>query len=179
MSRQGERMRVLISNLLDLSQIELGRLDVITQPVRLSSAIRDSLAAAPEPEGFTVSTDMDTEIRVVADPARLEQVVVNLITNAYRYARTHLDVSASREGDTVTLVFADDGPGIPESLLPNLFLPFARAANVARVPGSGLGLAIVRRLLLAFGGNVRYERNEPEGARFIVTLRGAQDIRDR
>ena len=74
-------------------------------------------------------------------------------------------MSAGRRGETVLLTVADNGPGIPEDLLPNLFGRFIR--------GAGLGLFIVRHLVEANGGSVRYEPGRPRGARLTVTLEAA------
>jgi len=72
--------------------------------------------------------------------------------------------------NTISLVVADDGPGIPEDLQPYLFEPFSRATDAQAKEGSGLGLAIVRSLVEAFGGRITYEPGEKGGSRFIVEL---------
>jgi PAS domain S-box-containing protein len=170
LERQVERIRVLIDNLLDLSQIEQGRLAVNLQPVGLRSATERAMEGAPPPAGVRFRVLVDDGVAVVADPNRLDQVLVNFLTNAYRYGGPAVSLEATDAGDAVLVTITDDGPGVPADLVPHLFDPFTRGAEVRRVQGSGLGLAIVRRLVEAFGGDVWYEPVKPHGARFGVRL---------
>jgi signal transduction histidine kinase len=102
---------------------------------------------------------------VLADREHLTVVVQNLVHNALAYGEMPVVVSAARRGETVQLTVQDNGPGIPQDLLPNLFGRFVR--------GAGLGLFIVRHLVEANGGSVRYEPAVPRGARLIVTFESA------
>jgi signal transduction histidine kinase len=78
-------------------------------------------------------------------------------------------IGGARSNSSVELVVADDGTGVPADLVPRLFEPFARGSNAETQGGSGIGLALCRRLVEAFGGEVRYEAAGP-GARFTVRL---------
>ena len=115
---------------------------------------------------------MPEDVSVVADPARLDQVLVNLLTNAYRYGGRHVRVEASRKPEGVLATVSDDGAGVPDELVGSLFEKFSRGADGAH--GAGLGLAIVRGLVEAFGGRVWYEPGQPTGARFGVLLDEAE-----
>jgi signal transduction histidine kinase len=172
LGRQGERARTLIENLLDLAKLERGTAEIKLEPVALGVAVKRSMEVAPEPEGKTVEVDVDDQATVLADPDRLEQVLTNLLTNAYRYGGERIKIEGAMSLNQVLLSVSDDGPGVPEDLAPNIFQPLTRGRD-SRGIGSGLGLAIVQRLVEAFGGKITFESNQPRGARFNVRLRPA------
>lgn len=171
LGRQGQRARQLVTSLLDLSRLEAGRVPVEVVPVEVRDVVERALETAPPPDGVTVSTSVDGA-RAAADPERLEEVVVNLLTNAYRYGGPHVRVAAATSSGGVTLAVSDDGQGVPEEFVPELFEPFTRGGAVTGTPGSGLGLAISRRIARALGGDLTYEP-DGGGARFVVRLRAA------
>jgi signal transduction histidine kinase len=173
LGRQADRIRALIENLLDLSQIQQGRLTVRLLPTVLADALRRGLEAAPPPEGRTVTLNLEDDARGLADFQRLDQVIVNLLTNAYRYGGPTIGIDVTSSADSCILVVHDDGQGVPEELVAHMFEPFTRGWNTSGSPGSGLGLAICSRLVDAFGGSIRYEPADPHGARFVVTLKRA------
>jgi signal transduction histidine kinase len=109
----------------------------------------------------------------VVDPARLEQVVTNLVSNARRFARRRVEVGISTDGEDVIVTVADDGPGFPEALLPVAFDRFTRA-EAARGrdagAGAGLGLAIVAAIVRAHGGSITADNGPPLGGA-AVTVR--------
>ncbi|TML78507.1 MAG: GAF domain-containing protein [Actinobacteria bacterium] len=152
LGRQADRIRGLIENLLDLSQIQQGRLTVRLLPTALGDAVRRALDAAPPPEGRSVTVELDEDAKGVADLQRLDQIIVNLLTNAYRYGGPSIKIEASAAAQSCSLVIFDDGHGVPDEVRTRIFEPFARGWNTSGSPGSGLGLAICRRLVEAFGG---------------------------
>ncbi|HEX8002766.1 MAG TPA: PAS domain-containing sensor histidine kinase [Mycobacteriales bacterium] len=168
LGRQGQRARQLVTSLLDLSRLEAGRVPVRAVPVDVRRVVDAALETAPAPDGVEVAVDV-ADVKAVADPDRLEEIVVNLLTNAYRYGGPHVRVTASA-GNAVTLAVSDDGAGVPEAFVPELFVPFSRGGEVTGTPGSGLGLAISQRLARALGGDLTYEPGSP-GARFALRLR--------
>jgi signal transduction histidine kinase len=172
LGRQGERARILISNLLDLAKLERGDPDIRLEPVSVAIAVKQTLETAPEPEGKAVEVNVEDHVKVLADPDRFEQVLSNLLTNAYRYGGEHITIDAGVSGDEVVVTVRDDGPGVAEDLVPNIFQPLTRGRD-SRGVGSGLGLAIVSRIVGAFGGRISCEPNEPRGARFTIRLRRA------
>ncbi|MGH2682131.1 MAG: ATP-binding protein [Actinomycetota bacterium] len=166
-----ERIKNLVAHLLDFSRLEReGALEL--HPVALAEAVGRALEIAPPPAGVAVDDVVPAALVAHADQAHLDQVLVNLLTNAYRYGGSSVRVEAERVGAAVWLSVSDDGRGVPEELLPQLFEPFTRGANAGALPGSGLGLAITKRIIDALGGEIRYEHNRPHGARFIVRLAG-------
>ena len=128
--------------------------------------------APPSPPDKSVELDIPESVWALADPGRLEQVLVNLLTNAYRYGGSAHPPGGARRRRTESLVtVADDGDGVPDELVPKLFERFTRGAGADGVNGSGLGLAIARALVEGLGGRIWYEPGEPAGARFSFTLR--------
>lgn len=185
LKRQGERAATLVANLLDLSRLDSGRAEVELVPTELRTAVERALDTVTVPAGRSLEVDLPDSVRVLADPIRLEQVVLNLLTNALRYGGPHVTVSVSGAGTTdrtdasqalsarVRLVVEDDGPGIDAALRDRLFEPFTRGPAAGAVGGSGLGLALSRRLVEAFGGTLTHESRSEGGARFVVSLRPA------
>lgn len=167
------RLNRLVANLLDMSRLESGRLelkldwgdpaDVIAGVVRrfdaCFSAGRFSLALAPNLP------------LVKMDVVLLEQALINLIDNACRYTPpgTPIRIVAYHDGAVLTIVIADQGPGIPAEAIGRVFEKFYRAPGTA-TGGTGLGLSIVRGLIEAHGGTVSVENAREGGARFTVCL---------
>jgi two-component system sensor histidine kinase KdpD len=168
--RQGDRLARLVADLLDLSQVESGSFRVSLAPVDLAGAAGRVLDETPSPPGKSVELDIPDSLWAVADPGRLEQVLLNLLTNAYRYGGNTIRLEACDAPDGVVVTIADDGDGVPDELAPKLFERFTRGANADGVDGSGLGLAIARALSEGFGGSMWYEPGHP-GACFRFLLR--------
>ena len=173
MARQGERARVLISNLLDLSNIEGGRANFSVVNVELSPLIGRVLEAAPPPGDRAVTVSVPSGLGVRADPDRLAQVITNLLVNAYRYGGENIRIHAFDGGTQTFLDVTDDGTGIERDLVPKLFEPFTRGKAASVVRGSGIGLALCRRILDGMDAEIRYEQMLPRGSRFRVGLRRA------
>jgi signal transduction histidine kinase len=123
------------------------------------------------PSSPTCSTSLSSTegLSVWVDPVRFDQVLTNLLTNAYRYGGRQVAISGARTEPGVVLAVADNGEGVPPDLMSRLFEPFARGSNAESHGGSGIGLALCRRLVEAFGGELQYEPADP-GARFTIRL---------
>lgn len=172
-SRQAERLDRLVADLLDLAQVESGTFRASIEPVNLAGSAERALEGAPPPPDKSVELAVPESLWALADPGRLEQVLVNLLTNAYRYGGGTIGLEARATSDGVVVTVADDGDGVPDELVPKLFEGFARGPGPAAVQGSGLGLAIARALLEGCGGRLWYEPRQPAGARFRFLLRAA------
>jgi signal transduction histidine kinase len=172
-SRQGERLSRLVGDLLDLSQIESGTFRVNLEPVNLARSVERALDGAPSPPDKSVELTIPESLSALADPSRLDQILVNLLTNAYRYGGSAISLEAHGSPDAVVVTVADDGEGVSDELVPKLFEGFARRPSTDGAQGSGLGLAIAQALLDGFGGRIWYEPGEPAGARFRFRLRAA------
>ena len=173
-----QRMNAMIQDLVDAARLESGQLRLNLQPVELGPFIADllrRLAAVMEvgrvrmevPEGLPPA---------LADPARLERVVTNLLSNALKYSWPGSEVTVSvrqRDSELITSV-SDRGPGIAPEDLPKLFQRYARlGAGAARAGGLGLGLYITRKLVEAHGGRIWAESQPGVGSTFSFTLPAA------
>jgi protein-histidine pros-kinase len=167
--RQCNRATLLVTNLLDLSNLEGDRLSINLELIDLGSALAQLLASQAPPPDVTVSCEGLDGVLVEADSIRLDQILTNLMTNAFRYGGLLVTVRARRRADWVEIELEDDGPGIDPNV--ELFEPFSRGANAGSVGGSGLGLALCRSLVEAQGGKIWYEPGQPHGARMVFRLR--------
>jgi signal transduction histidine kinase len=170
-----DRVTRLITELLDISRLETGRLRLRCQMVDIAGlaevVVEKIRIAYPELE---VSVAFPSELpRVYADPDKVEQVLTNLLENAAKYAgRPDVRVEGVyNEGrKELTLAVHDVGKGIPPAELPRLFNKFFRGSEGGRPSGSGLGLYIARGLVEAHGGRIAAESRLGEGSTFSFTL---------
>ncbi|MFF5447358.1 ATP-binding protein [Streptomyces sp. NPDC012888] len=171
---EATRMTGLVEDLLLLARLDAGRPlsrhEVDLVPL-LVDAVSDAGVSGP---GHRWRLDLPAEpVQVRADPARIQQVLVNLLANARSHTPPGTTVTAgvSRETTAVRIVVEDDGPGVPEALRPHVFERFARGdASRSRHAGStGLGLAIVQAVVTAHGGTVAVD-SRPGRTRFTVEL---------
>lgn len=167
--RAGDRLTALINNLLDLTKLQQGAIALRPEPVNIAQVSREIVEATPPPEGVSVEVEIPDDLVGVTDPQRFDQVVSNLLTNAYRYGGSDIVLGGRAEDDSVLVSICDNGPGVDEKLVPHMFDPFARGQGSGEVGGSGLGLAIVKMLVEASRGEIWYDRNGG-GTRFTIKL---------
>jgi heavy metal sensor kinase len=182
---EAERMSAIVENLLTLARIDEGELRLLREPVDLrdiSTAAVASLTPLARTKGVRVEVTGD-RARAIADRARLEQVMRNLISNAVKFSPSggRVSVSSWSTGGEVGCTVRDDGPGIPSEALPTIFERFVRADAARHDPdgGSGLGLAISREIVNAHGGRIQVDSRSGRGSSFWFTLsRDAGDTTD-
>jgi signal transduction histidine kinase len=178
--RQVGRLTQLVESLLDVSRIAQGRLELELGPVDVGALLRD-VATRMEPVFTRARCPLRLEVpegtpRALADAERLDQVFVNLLSNAAKYgAGKPVHVRLRQVEDQVRVEVRDAGIGIPPEALPRLFGRFERAASERYYGGLGLGLYISRQLLEAMGGRVFVESRPQEGATFTVVLEALPD----
>lgn len=168
----------MVDDSLDIAKIEAGALPLQLEDVDLSTMCRDVLDLL---QPLADERDVElrharTDLRVRADPRRLRQILLNLLTNGIRYNRAAgwVQVTAQVEGPAVAVVVRDSGRGIPPDLLGRLFTPFDRLGAEARPePGAGLGLVLVRALAEAMGGHLRIGTVVGAGTAVAVVLPAA------
>ncbi len=166
-----EDQQDLLGNLLDLGRLENGRLDLNLRPVELMKIVGRTVdKCSRTTTKHKLSVAGPPSIEVMADRAKLQQIVENLVTNAIKYspAGGPVDVSVSANAGRVTVEVKDRGLGIPPEDLPHIFEPFFRAAGLrgTGIGGSGLGLAIARSLLQMMGGDIEVESTHGQGSTF-------------
>jgi signal transduction histidine kinase len=174
----GETLLCLLNDLLDLSRIEAGRLE-------LEDGVMDvaEIAASAQSAFTALAADKDVHLELAVapaaqgcwrgDPTRVRQVLYNLVSNAVKFtARGSVRIAVAYEGGALSMAVTDTGPGIPAERLEALFEKFvqADASTTRQFGGSGLGLAICRELAALMGGQVTAVSREGEGSTFTLTL---------
>lgn len=169
----------LVSDLLDLSRLQMGKVALNQQPVSLSTIITDAVetvrreAAAKR---IALNINLDPEILVIeGDPVRLGQVAWNLLNNAVKFTPVdgEVKIALTRDGDDARLTIEDNGQGISPEFLPHVFEIFrqADASSARRQGGMGIGLALVKQLAELHDGRVSAEsKGVGTGARFSVWI---------
>jgi PAS domain S-box-containing protein len=168
----------LISDILELSSLDSGRVRFEPTAVDLAGVVESailSLRPAAEARRVTVESEIDPTLGPVAgDPHRLQQVALNVLSNAIKFVPEggRIEVGLGRRDDHVELRVSDNGPGIDSGFLPHVFDRFrqADASSRRRHGGLGLGLAIVRRLVELHGGTVTAANRPSGGATFSIRL---------
>lgn len=174
LSRNIEQLNFLRKDTLDLSQMDLGKMTINRTNVYLYSLIETTISdlmALAEAKNQQITTYIPKDIIVYCDKNKIFQAVNNYISNAIKYTQIggEIFVVAKEDGDFIDLMVIDNGRGIPESELENVFKRFYKVGP--KVMGStGLGLAIVKGIIEAHGGKVYCESEEGEGSTFHFTL---------
>lgn len=177
----GEHLIRVVDDLLDLSRIEAGRMDVQCEPAEVEPLL-EQLRTALEPLAQAASVGLELSLSgsglaIVADPARFLQILMNFGSNAIKYNRVggRVLVSAcARAGEQVRIVVADTGIGIPSEQCARMFEPFYRAGQErGSIPGTGMGLAISRRLAEMMSGSVGFSSVWMQGSEFWVDVPAA------
>ncbi|NJP45891.1 sensor histidine kinase [Actinacidiphila epipremni] len=173
------RVTRLIAELLDISRIDSGRLEVRRQPVDLAAAVRRHVdahvAAGQQPDRFHVRVAQPLPA-LWADPDKIDQVLGNLLENAVRHGEGTVTIEVApdvpgddgeRRSDATAVTVSDEGPGIPEESMSRVFTRFWRGSKRG---GTGLGLYIVKGIVEAHGGTITVGRAAGGGAEFRFTL---------
>ena len=179
----------LVNDVLDMSRIDSGRMVLSQEEFSLADLIHD-IAVIVRPQAVQKDQDLRLDIRgidqerLVGDPLRLRQILVNIINNAVKYTQEAGRITVSFRQDpvrtspqgerTALLRFAcqDNGMGMSPEFLERIFLPFERVhtSQVSRIEGTGLGMSIVKNLVDGMGGQITVESREGEGSCFRVEL---------
>lgn len=175
----------IIEDILDMSTIEAGKLQLVEEPMPLAEVIESTLdALRPYGDQHNVLVHLRLHpalpAMVMGDPGRIRQIIMNLLGNGIKFSRRPKDeppglaalVVAMDAQGRISLQFRDDGIGIAPDFLPQLFEPFGRSEMVTtrRFGGTGLGLAIVHQLVTKMAGDITVDSQPGQGATFTVTL---------
>jgi len=175
--RSTERLHGLVEDLLLVAQIEASRVELQREQLDLrqlvASAVETARPAADE-KGVTLAVVLDHPSEVTADRSRIAQVLDNLVSNAVKFTNGggNVTVTLAGDGDSLQLVVADTGIGVPADEQGQVFSRFFRASTATQraIPGTGLGLAISRALVEQHGGTISFASREGEGTQVTVTL---------
>ena len=177
----GRRLLSLVDDVLDLSNIEAGRMETRSEPIELALLI-DEIAAEARPLMAPNRNELMIECAadlgtILGDAAKLRQVVLNLLSIAAKFTEHgRVSLGARREcrqdGDWISIAVGDTGIGIERATLARLFTNFTQgdAATAVKYGGTGLGLALSRRLLWLMGGEIAVESEPGRGSRFTLRL---------
>jgi two-component system, chemotaxis family, CheB/CheR fusion protein len=174
--RQTGHMARLLDDLLDVSRVQQGKLEIRVEPIdlrRIGEAAVETVTGYAEEREVRIETAFaEGEMLSVGDPHRLRQLIINLLRNAARHSERGGTVSLrlERDGERARVVVRDEGSGIAPELLGRIFEPFA-VADPERSDGLGIGLWLARTIAEAHGGQVRAESDGPgRGAEFTVEI---------
>ena len=177
--RAGRRLLDLINDVLDLTRIERDEFVLAPVPVNLSATLRASLAMIQPlagERGVVIALAADRALWAQGDARAVEQVLINLLSNALKYGPQggRVAVKARRSGSWVCIAVSDQGPGLDAEQRSRLFQPFERlGAEQRQIEGSGLGLVIARQLAQAMGGDIEVESAPGQGSTFTLRLHAA------
>lgn len=171
---QADRLRMLIDDLLDVSRMQAGRLDLRLERADLRSLVLTVVETLPDSERTRVRLAAPDAVPGYWDTLRLDQVIMNLLDNALKYSPRHspIDVRIAAEDGCAVLAVTDCGIGIPHDELGELFAPFARASNASihNESSLGLGLYITRQIVERHGGTIAVDSVEGQGSTFTIRL---------
>jgi len=174
--RNTERLNALVTDLLDLTKLQNGRLRLAFQAVNLAEVVGEVVASM---HPLTNGKQQTLEIRcdqalppVLADRRRVEQIITNLVSNAHRYSPRggQIVIELTKDEHELRIKVTDSGPGIAASEQTLVFEKFYRSQNQSSKSGTGLGLAIARSLVELHGGHIWVESQSGEGCSFYFTL---------
>jgi signal transduction histidine kinase len=172
--RQVQSMVKLIDDMLDVSRLRKGTLAIWPKPADLAQLVRravDSFADQAAAAGCEISVQAPAALSGVWDEFRIEQVLINLLTNATRYgAGQPIAITVDSQGSCARIVVADRGRGIDPADQERIFGQFERAVDKEQIAGLGLGLYITRQILTAHGGSIEVQSAPGQGATFTVRL---------
>lgn len=175
----GQHLLGLVNEVLDLSRIEAGHIDLSFEAVDLAEVVRDSLILAqPLADDHRISIEVAlgtlSQAMVTADPNRLKQVLLNLLSNAVKYNRDHgtVRIHAAESGDgMVRISVSDTGHGIAGDQRDEVFRPFSRLGmEGSQIEGTGIGLSVSRRLAESMAGSLDFESRIGKGSTFWIDI---------
>jgi len=171
---EAQRLHRLVSNLLDITRLEAGSLELHTEWTPLEEVVGSALnrrELATEVHRVRVSLPADLPL-VAMDGVLMEQLLLNLLDNALKYSPpgSPVDIKAWAAGKSLTLSISDQGPGIPSGEEERIFEKLARGQAASNRPGAGLGLAICKGIVTAHHGRIQAVNHPQGGAQFLVTL---------
>jgi signal transduction histidine kinase len=181
---ESERLTRLLDEILELSRLENGQLESVPVPTDAVEVMRgaiETMRGLTHGRGVTVHDELGSEsVMVLADPDRLKQVCINLLSNAAKFSAGEgaaVWVSGGERDGMAVIDVRDNGPGIPADVRETLFQKFSRgwSANYKTDSGSGLGLAISKRLMLLMKGDLRLTDTGPEGTCFTIHMSASRE----
>jgi signal transduction histidine kinase len=175
---EGWDLTNIVEDLLTRAQAESENLNVASVPVFLAAQAAQVTETLNPNDRERVRITSQDPVRAVADPARVRQIIRNLLSNAIRYGGPNIAIEVKGRGGSASMTVLDDGPGVPPGDRDLIFNPYHRADNGGRVAGSiGLGLSISRELARRMGGDLTYQRRRGQSVfELRLPLAAGQDF---
>lgn len=168
---QAAGLKSLVEQLLDLSRLDAHAVAIEPKRIPVRGRVEEIVALSAGERVGEVSVEVPSDLEAVVDPDAFDRILTNLVTNALRYGRAPIHVSAERENGQLRVAVEDRGEGVPSEFVPKLFERFSRSdPSRRRAVGTGLGLAIAHSYAEAHAGELRYRDARPHGARFELVL---------
>ncbi|HEY6584875.1 MAG TPA: ATP-binding protein [Gaiellaceae bacterium] len=168
---QTRRLKDLVEQLLDLSRLDAHAVSIEPRKITVRHRVEQIVALAAGERLNEVQVEVPEELVATVDPNAFDRILSNLVTNALRYGKAPVRISAEREDGKLQVAVEDCGEGVSPEFVPRLFERFARSdLSRRRATGTGLGLAIAHSYAEAHAGELRYRQALPHGARFELVL---------
>ncbi|NOZ52232.1 MAG: HAMP domain-containing histidine kinase [Gammaproteobacteria bacterium] len=179
--KSGDHLLQMINQILDLSRVEAGRLELSMKTLSVHETI-NAVMVLIKPDATRYNTkininlaDLDSHICIYADPVRMNEIILNLLTNACKYGGGVVDVAAHSENGSVKITVTDNGIGLTDDEIKKMWQPFERLKADTTVEGTGIGLAITKNIVEMMEGNIGVHSKVHQGTTFFVSFKIADD----
>lgn len=178
LNSQCSHLRILVNDILDLTKIQSGKMDLYIEQLDLTQIYREAInefteMASSSQVRLQIDTQTNTALLAYFDPLRMKQIAANLISNAIKFNRPNgtVTISFHQQPDTLEIRIQDTGIGIPSDRLHSIFNQFETIENISHHhKGTGLGLPIVKSLIEAQGGTIQVDSNYGQGSTFRLRI---------
>ena len=170
---ESDRVLSMLNTMLHVAEAEADTVQLDLQPVSLTDSLRDVLdlySILAEEEGVTIHCSMAPNLTILADRQRISQVWANLLDNAIKYNGSQITITTRRQGDRAEVIIQDNGMGISETELPQVWNRLFRGDRSRSKPGLGLGLTLVRATVYNHNGTIQAKSVLNEGTSFTVDI---------
>ena len=175
--RNGKRLLNLINDILDLSKIEAGKIEIIPAYISIENLIKlvtENVQSISDNKGISINLEIPKNLpRIQTDESRLHQVLINIVSNAIKFTdKGSVDIIVKNQQNNIIIEIKDTGIGISENILPHVFDEFRQADGTSsrKYEGTGLGLAIARKMIEILGGSISAESELGIGSTFSVSI---------
>ena len=173
--KESERLKRMINNILEFSKLEKGKSDYQFVNSNLASLVTTAIQEFDywfEKEGFQVVTELDNKIEANIDPEKMKQVFENLLNNAIKYSPKNKKIITRLylNANSIHIEFEDQGIGIPDKEIEQIFEKFYRINHKESISGTGLGLTVVKEIIEAHNGKIEVSSEVGKGSKFSIIL---------
>ena len=176
-ARNGKRLLAMINDILDISKIEAGKMDVIPEPISIKSlvsVVKDNIQSLAQHKNLVVNLTIQDDLeKIETDENKLYQVLLNIVSNAIKFTeKGHVDIKVKQDAENTSIEVKDTGIGISKEVLPHIFDEFRQAdgSSSRQYEGTGLGLAIANKLMNILGGKIKVESDVGKGSVFTLSI---------